>query len=326
MDPATVIALCKENIQPLRHGRNAAQLGTALRAQEDTDAQQLLLQEKEMYEDAIRNYDGDDPLENWYEYILWVEQSYPKSGHESHIGRLLQQCLATFEKETKYHQDRRYIRLWINYISMQKNPLELYQLLHSNGIGTMVADMYRAWAFELEQNEDLKKADEVYTMGIYARAQPYDELDYAHRNFQLAVAHKMLGRRDERGAVSLAEQRQAFSSLRAIKAGKKVTSVRTGHRIRDYMPGSVPQIVPGSQVSKPNFRVQIYQDDGMDGEPKGTSILDHVLVEDVIHKENTIKPGPWNTASKKCPLISSTVKTAFKVHEDQSDIFVIWTN
>lgn len=70
-----------------------------------------------MYEDAIKNYEGDDPLENWYEYILWVEQSYPKNGHESHIGRLLQQCLGTFEKETKYHQDRRYIRLWINYVS-----------------------------------------------------------------------------------------------------------------------------------------------------------------------------------------------------------------
>lgn len=70
-----------------------------------------------MYEDAIKNYEGDDPLENWYEYILWVEQSYPKSGHESHIGRLLQQCLSIFEKDVKYHQDRRYIRLWINYVS-----------------------------------------------------------------------------------------------------------------------------------------------------------------------------------------------------------------
>lgn len=74
-----------------------------------------------MYEDAIKNYEGDDPLENWYEYILWVEQSYPKSGHESHIGRLLQQCLSLFEKETKYHQDRRYIRLWINYVSNLKS-------------------------------------------------------------------------------------------------------------------------------------------------------------------------------------------------------------
>ncbi|CAL7946506.1 unnamed protein product [Xylocopa violacea] len=321
MDPATVIALCKENIQPLRYGRNATQLGTALRAQEDADAQQLLLQEKQMYEDAIKNYEGDDPLECWYEYILWVEQSYPKSGHESHIGKLLQQCLAIFEKETKYHQDRRYIRLWINYISMQKNPIELYQLLHNNGIGTMVADMYRAWAFELEQIEDYKRADEIYLMGLSALAEPQDELDYAHKNFQLAVGRKMLGRADDRNEMSLLEQRQAFSSLRAIRAGKKVSNVRTGHRVREHYPGTIPQISSTMHnSSRPNTRIQIYQDN-MPVDVKSSSILDHVPVEDTVHKENTIKPGPWNSGSKRCPLMTSTIKPAFKVHEDQPDDF-----
>ncbi|XP_046620322.1 uncharacterized protein LOC124305212 [Neodiprion virginianus] len=316
MDPATVIALCKENIQPLRHGRNATQLGTALRAQEDSDAQQMLQQEKHMYEEAIKNYQGEDPLENWYDYILWVEQSFPRSGHDSHIGRLLQQCLATFEKETKYHQDRRFIRLWINYISMQKNPLELYQLLHHNGIGTMVADMYRAWAFEFEQNEDYKRADEIYSMGVAAHAQPYEELTCAQTNFQLAVARKMLGHRDERGAVALAEQRQAFSSLRAIRGGKKVGSIRTGQRVRDYLPGSLPQVYNPSELSRENARIQIYQDDLPGTEHKGSSILDHVPIEESVHKENSIKPGPWSSASKRGPLIPSTIKTSFKVHED----------
>ena len=64
---------------------------------------------------------------------------------------------------------------------MQKNPLELYQLLYNNGLGTMLADMYRAWAFELEQIEDFKRADEVYSMGIAAHAEPREELDYAHK-------------------------------------------------------------------------------------------------------------------------------------------------
>ncbi|KZC12882.1 Mitotic checkpoint serine/threonine-protein kinase BUB1 [Dufourea novaeangliae] len=319
MDPATAIARSKENIQPLRYGRNATQLGTALRAQEDADAQQLLLQEKQMYEAAIKNYEGDDPLENWYEYILWVEQSYPKSGHESHIGKLLQQCLAMFEKEVKYHQDRRYIRLWINYISMQKNPLELYQLLYNNGIGTMVADMYRAWAFELEQIEDYKRADKVYLMGLSAKAEPQDELDYAHKNFQLAVARITLGHTDDRNERSLLEQRQAFSSLRAIKAGRKVGSVRIGHRVREHYPGIVPQIP--SVMHNPNSRIPIYQDD-VPGDMKSTSILDHVPVEDTIHKENTIKPGPWNgNGNKRCPLITSVTKSSFKVHEDQLDEF-----
>ena len=50
----------------------------------------------------------------------------------------------------------------------------------------------------------------------------------------------------------------------------------------------------------------------MSGEIKNSSILDHVPVEDTIHKENTIKPGPWNSASKRCPLITSITKSAFK--------------
>lgn len=81
------------------------------------------------------------------------------------------------------------------------------------------------------------------------------------RNFQLAVARKMLGRIDDRNEVSLSEQRQAFSSLKAIKAGKRVGSVRTGHRVRDYMPGAVPQqMVPSmNQAHKPQAAIQIYQ-------------------------------------------------------------------
>ncbi|XP_043257184.1 uncharacterized protein LOC122400047 [Colletes gigas] len=319
MDPATAIARSKENIQPLRYGRNAAQLGTALRAQEDTDVQQLLLQERQMYEAAIKNYEGDDPLENWYEYILWMEQSCPKSGHESHIAKLLQQCLAIFEKEVKYHQDRRYIRLWINYISMQKNPLELYQLLYNNGIGTMVADTYRAWAFELEQIEDYKRADKVYLMGLACKAEPLEELDYAHKNFQLAIARKTLGHLEDRTERSLLEQRQAFSSLKAIKAGKKVSSVRTGHRVREYFPGTVLQVSTAIHNAALNPRIQIYQED-LPCEMKSSSILDHVPIEDTIHKENTIKPGPWNGGgSKRCPLMTSVTKPAFKVHEDQPD-------
>lgn len=66
-------------------------------------------------------------------------------------------------------------------ISCQKNPVELYQLLYNNGIGTMIADLYCAWAFELEQVQDFKKADEVYLIGLQCRAEPREELEFAHK-------------------------------------------------------------------------------------------------------------------------------------------------
>lgn len=50
---------------------------------------------------------------------------------------------------------------------------------------------------------------------------------------------------------------------------------------------------------------------------KSTSILDHVPIEEMMHKENTIKPGPWNSGSKRGPLIAPTVKAGFKSKNDK---------
>ena len=68
----------------------------------------------------------------------------------------------------------------------------------------------------------------------------------------------MLGRSDGGSEISFAEQRQAFSSLKAIKAGKRVGSIRTGQRVRDYLPGAIQQ-AGAAQGAKVNSRIQIYQ-------------------------------------------------------------------
>ena len=40
-----------------------------------------------------------DPLDPWFNYIQWVEQCYPKHGHEGHIDKLIKDCLQLFENE-----------------------------------------------------------------------------------------------------------------------------------------------------------------------------------------------------------------------------------
>lgn len=64
----------KENIQPLASGRNVEQLETALIAETDQEAHEKLLEKRREFEQTIESYEGDDPLEPWYEYIVWVEQ------------------------------------------------------------------------------------------------------------------------------------------------------------------------------------------------------------------------------------------------------------
>lgn len=107
----------KENIQPLACGRNAEQLEVALIAESDAECYEKLLEQRKEFERAIEHYEGDDPIQPWYDYIVWVEQSYPKSGKESAWYELVAKCLAKFENDPKYFQDRRMLKFYIKYVS-----------------------------------------------------------------------------------------------------------------------------------------------------------------------------------------------------------------
>lgn len=89
----------------------------AINAESQPEYQEELLQQRKKFEHDIANYDGDDPLDLWFDYVSWVEQSYPKSGKGSALDELLRKCLSTFEKDDRYRQDMRFIRLFIKYVS-----------------------------------------------------------------------------------------------------------------------------------------------------------------------------------------------------------------
>lgn len=112
----------KENIQPLAQGRNASILHASLRAE---SPQELLAQRKEL-EKEILNYSGDDPLSVWYNYIEWIEQSFPSGGKESGLQEVLSKCLAKFENVEKYKQDRRMIKLFIKFVRSNRKLYEKY--------------------------------------------------------------------------------------------------------------------------------------------------------------------------------------------------------
>lgn len=69
------------------------------------------------YELLIRMYEGDDPLGPRYEYVSWIEQSYPKHGPESNLIPLLEDTLTRFKDDEKYKQDPRFVQLMIKYVS-----------------------------------------------------------------------------------------------------------------------------------------------------------------------------------------------------------------
>lgn len=65
-------------------------------------------------------------------------------------------------------------------IDMQPNPVEIFQLVYDQGLCTMCAPFYIAWADELDKNDDLKLADQIFELGIRVQAQPLELLKEAH--------------------------------------------------------------------------------------------------------------------------------------------------
>ncbi|CAK1598916.1 unnamed protein product [Parnassius mnemosyne] len=332
------IDVSKENIQPLRGGRNLLQLGTALQAQSDVDAQRQLQLQKEEHEAAIRQYQGMDPLEPWFNYIQWVEQSYPKHGHEGHIDKLIKDCLQLFEKDERYYQDRRLVKLWIKYVDCLSNPLEIYQRLYNTGIGVECSEFYRAWACYCEESGDYKKANQVYMLGLQAKAQPLDELEQAHMNFQLFFAQRMLhddSPTKRKAASALAETRMALTSLKSFKR-RNIANVpvqRVGESIRSIVPGVVRQQPGGSERRMPNsnIMVNVYED-----APSTSGVAIPVaedpgpasLVQACSNVENEKEIGMWTNPKTK--MVHTNVvphqPLPFTPYEDEDDVLKLPPN
>lgn len=85
-------------------------------------AQKFYIFLNSIFEEELRTYSGDDPLDVWYRYVLWVEQNYPKGGKEGNITKLIEKCVTALHtsKDThkKYDNDSRFLELWIKYVSV----------------------------------------------------------------------------------------------------------------------------------------------------------------------------------------------------------------
>lgn len=71
-----------------------------------------------LHESLIRTYEGEDPLQPYWDYVSWLEQSYPHQGPENNLEPLLEIIITKFREYEKYKQDPRFVRILIKYVSM----------------------------------------------------------------------------------------------------------------------------------------------------------------------------------------------------------------
>ncbi|KAL9952708.1 hypothetical protein ACROYT_G040000 [Oculina patagonica] len=311
--------LSKENVQPMKQGRKMANLAVAL-APSSVD-QTRIHKEKREFEAQIRTYEGQDPLDIWYRYIVWTGENFPKGGKD--LGSLIERCISTFRDDERYKNDERYAKVWLRYTDICTEPMDIFNYMHSQQVCSGLALFYESWAQLLENIGDYHKADEVFNLGINRNAQPLDRLRKQHKAFELRLAERVSNGLQQ---VSLADdsepQRTTLGGLK--RQGKKGTvgTKRTGNATLSKKSG-IGVAVPTSNSSSNGFKIFCDDGPGMQSSlPPSTGEWQMPPTEPVMKRENTQKPGKWTDAKvsqrhhQSVPISGIAQKPAFSVHVD----------
>ncbi|MCJ8737040.1 hypothetical protein PDJAM_G00019180 [Pangasius djambal] len=315
--------LCKENIQPLRRGRAISALHQAL-SQQQEGTTGAINQQKQAYELELRMYDGDDPLDVWDRYIKWIEQTYPQGGKESGLTVLLERAVMKFTEEKKYHNDSRYVDLWIKFTESCSDPLDIYRYMQAQGIGTMQASFYIAWSEEYEKRGNSRMADSIFQEGLKCGAEPLDRLQQFHKALQARVCRQMMtSMNDQETDDELSEPQRA--SLAELKAKGKKKAVAPINRLT----GTVGY-ARGLQFKQPvrpshNSRLVIFDENKEDSEPQELRLESWAAPPTAKAKENEQKPDKWTNA--KLPqksrfghsVVAPPPKPTFQPFVEESD-------
>ena len=140
----------------------------------------LFLPPRSAFWTALSTYEGTDPLEVWVRFIKWAEQTFHSGGRETEILPLLERCTRELreapENFEKYKDDPRYLRVWVKYADLCKEPGDIFTFLVTNDIGQKHTLFYEAYAAFLEIKGAYTRAAQVYDRGVVMRAAPRERL------------------------------------------------------------------------------------------------------------------------------------------------------
>ncbi|CAL9172292.1 unnamed protein product [Musa hybrid cultivar] len=207
----------KENVRPLKRGRDVKLLNHALRSQVDRSLNASLLRTRRHSSlfapslrlsllpgsfleidrwrmiEAIDEYQGEDPLQPWLRCIKWVQESFPTGGECSGLIVMYEQCVRTFWHDDRYRDDLRYLRVWLEYADNCADAEVIFQFLEANQIGQSHSIFYTSYAMHLESKNKLRKADEILNLGLARKARSLVKLEDAYRTFLVRSTQKKHG-------------------------------------------------------------------------------------------------------------------------------------
>ncbi|XP_022688756.1 mitotic checkpoint serine/threonine-protein kinase BUB1 beta-like [Varroa jacobsoni] len=329
--PTVVWEAAKENIQPLRRGRNITFLTEALTMNSD-----MLEEKKREFEEALRAYDGDDPLEVWDSYLTWLEEHYPSGLHALNWPQLLENCISAFilEPEHRYDNDPRFVRVWLKFANLQVHPEEVYKCMSARGVGVRSAAFYIEWSNFHEVSGEPRTAQEILEKGVQMLAQPQEQVFSALKELILRLAQGSTRPQEETAPTGAddAENRSAFSRLCEAPGQTAPIVNRIDVTRASRHPGTIQQTAPLSSVrtafggargiSQSKLAVFVDEAPSRDGLFTGMGTLagsasqSHKLGSE---KENSKKTGKWGR-EKIRQRVAPREGPAFQVVQDKGTV------
>ncbi|WOK98108.1 mitotic spindle checkpoint protein BUBR1-like [Canna indica] len=189
--------LYKENVRPLKRGRNVKLLNQSLRSQSNPNLKASLLRTRRRMIEAIDEYQGEDPLHPWLECIKWVQESFPNGGESSGLVVMYEQCVRTFWHDERYKEDLRYLKVWMEYADNCADAEVIFNFLEANEIGQTHSIFYISYGKHLTTKNKFKKADEIFNLGLARKARPLEKLEAAYRAFLVHSTQKEHGNEED---------------------------------------------------------------------------------------------------------------------------------
>ncbi|XP_058073340.1 mitotic spindle checkpoint protein BUBR1 [Magnolia sinica] len=282
--------LYKENVRPLKRGRNVSLLNQALKSQTDNLIKKSLHENRRRLIEAIDEYKGDDPLQPWLECIKWVQESFPSGGECSGLVLIYEQCVRTFWHSDRYKDDLRYLKVWLEYADNCADAEVIYGFLDANQIGQTHSIYYISYALHMESKNKLKRADEIFNLGIARKAQPMEKLEAAYKKF---LAHST-------GRCKAAEDEPMDNHLPVRSFGTVLTAAEARKQTAETSGLARKRTKLQRQVSRP---LSVYKDESPQiatrNQPesmKGDARSWHTLGSRVErNKENSAIPSKWTS-------------------------------
>ncbi|KAJ5067900.1 mitotic checkpoint serine/threonine-protein kinase bub1 [Anaeramoeba ignava] len=179
-----VIENSKENIQPLKTGRDLSILSQKL-INPTNDQEKTQLFETQLKQ----TQNGKELLKKWVEYLKWKRQIQPQGGQE--IINLFERSTRELLKYQEIKNDIRYLKIWLEYADFCEDPTDIFKFLKHNKIGLNHSILYITFAHILESKGKTEFAMKIFEEGISVNAQPQNTIKNHYENFLKNVANKI---------------------------------------------------------------------------------------------------------------------------------------